>query len=109
MKVVAAFRIGQMHNDTAEEAQQINPLFAIVQAGILLRGYRVIKNRIASCKIQTVFADVALPFIFIPSNHEQIVLTDAQHVKQIVNTITPVLRGTHLCLTHFVDKKRFSG
>jgi hypothetical protein len=94
MKIVAWLCIGQMHNDSVEESQQINPLFAIVQTGIFLSGDRTIKNCFAPNKIQTMFAEVALPFVFFPSNHWRIVLTVTQQVNQNVNTASQVLRGS---------------
>ena len=69
VQIIAAFRVSQMHNDTIEEAKQIDAQFAVGFPIIVPRDYWAIKNRIAPYKIQTVFADVALPFVFMPSNH----------------------------------------
>jgi len=84
VQIIAALRVSQMHNDTIEKAKQINAQFAIGIPVIVPHDYWAIKNRIAPHKIQAVFADVALPFVFVPSNHRQNALTAAQYVKQIV-------------------------
>jgi len=69
VQIIAAFRVCQMHNDTIEKTKQIYAQLTIGFSIIVPRDYRAIKNRIAPHKIQTMFADVALPFAFIPSNH----------------------------------------
>ncbi|OGT13224.1 MAG: hypothetical protein A3F73_07730 [Gallionellales bacterium RIFCSPLOWO2_12_FULL_59_22] len=72
VQIIAALRVSQMHNDTIEKTEQIDAQFAVGFPVIVPRDYRAIKNRIAPHKIQTVLADVALPFVFIPSNHARL-------------------------------------
>ena len=66
VRLIASLRVGHVHDDAIEPAEQIGPLFAIRYAGIFPGDDRPIEDRFAAHKIELVVSDVANSLRFIP-------------------------------------------
>jgi hypothetical protein len=64
-----------------QPAEQVDPLLAIRQAGVLLRNDRMVEHRLTSLEIQPVAAEVGLSFLLIPGDHSLSVATKKSGVK----------------------------
>ena len=81
MRLIASLRVGHVHDDAIEPAEQIDPLFAIRYAGIFPSDDWSIEDRFAAHKIELVVSDVANALRFIPGRHALIVATKKPRVQ----------------------------
>jgi hypothetical protein len=88
MKIFTALCVGHEHHLSAQKTDHIDAQLTVSQPRILFGNHWAVKNGFASNEIQSVFANVTLPFTFVPGNHNQIALTNTVQGKQIVNTVS---------------------